>query len=547
MKTDEIKRLSIKEVLDRLWVEYFHKSGAEYGIVDQWQKSSGWAFNTEKNIIYDFSHGDRPQGDTFWFVKQYNNYTDEETFKRFSDKFWISTPIQKSIMSIWRDLKDVNQQQIEYLHGRQIDPTKIHEIIKNYNGGIGCLVYENDTPKWLNARTLLSDKTRRFLALSWYPTKGVYQHKVDKEKKYIIVVEWLIDFLTLRQYDTNVIGLKSAESGVEEVIRMAKKHEILFVWDNDDAGKKTREKLKWVKYKFFDVSEYGAYKDINDMECDLKAGAALIDFILEKSTVNSPINSTFEKLKTITTRLRTYGKLGYGWPLPQLYDDVSWVIPWLVYTIGAYSNTGKSKFAYYHIGYFLSIGKRVCLVSLEVDEAMALLEIICAREGVTRREIIGWYEATYEYYSNLCIKNDLYKLNDIVDFISLGDYDIYFIDFVQNIQEKWSAYEMHASIAKGIQRAAINSNSTVFALSQISNNAAKDMKNGLSSIPSLKWAWEYYASSDIVFMLQKTETQNVLKLTITKNKYEKEFSTYLLNVDFSRNKFEIDRRISDWF
>ena len=46
-------------------------------------------------------------------------------------------------------------------------------------------------------------------------------------------------------------------------------------------------------------------------------------------------------------------------------------------------------------------------------------------------------------------------------------------------------------------------------------------------------------------MLQKTETQNVLKLTITKNKYEKEFSTYLLNVDFSKNKFEIDRRISD--
>ena len=39
--------------------------------------------------------------------------------------------------------------------------------------------------------------------------------------------------------------------------------------------------------------------------------------------------------------------------------------------------------------------------------------------------------------------------------------------------------------------------------------------------------------------------QNMLKLTIVKNKYEKEFSTYLLNVDFSRNSFEIDRRITD--
>ena len=78
----------------------------------------------------------------------------------------------------------------------------------------------------------------------------------------------------------------------------------------------------------------------------------------------------------------------------------------------------------------------MCLISLEVDEAMALLEIICARERVTRREIIGGYEARYEYYSNLCIRNDLYKLSDIVDFVSLGDYDIYFIDFMQNIQEK---------------------------------------------------------------------------------------------------------------
>jgi DNA primase len=54
----------------------------------------------------------------------------------------------------------------------------------------------------------------------------------------------LIDFLSLRQYDTNVVGLKSAESGIEEVVRLSKDFNIIFCFDNDEAGKKTIEKLK---------------------------------------------------------------------------------------------------------------------------------------------------------------------------------------------------------------------------------------------------------------------------------------------------------------
>jgi hypothetical protein len=39
-----------------------------------------------------------------------------------------------------------------------------------------------------------------------------------------------------------------------------------------------------------------------------------------------------------------------------------------------------------------------------------------------------------DFYSNLTITDDLYKLDDIVNKIESEHYDIVFIDFVQNIE-----------------------------------------------------------------------------------------------------------------
>ena len=47
-----------------------------------------------------------------------------------------------------------------------------------------------------------------FTAYPWLSTNGIYQWQLRQIKDYIYVVEWLIDFLTVRQYETNVVGLK---------------------------------------------------------------------------------------------------------------------------------------------------------------------------------------------------------------------------------------------------------------------------------------------------------------------------------------------------
>lgn len=97
--------------------------------------------------MYDFSK-DRAGGDTFGFVKNYVGLDDKETFKRFADNFGTSgQPQTKSIYNVWQNLNPISDIQKEYLVKRAITPSKICDFVKNYGGGLGCLVYENSVAK----------------------------------------------------------------------------------------------------------------------------------------------------------------------------------------------------------------------------------------------------------------------------------------------------------------------------------------------------------------------------------------------------------------
>lgn len=537
MKTEEIKRIPIKDVMDMLGVSYSSAGTNEYTIVEWWKNTSGWRFNTEKNICYDFSK-DRPSWDTFWFVKLYLWYGDKEVFEWFSTKFGTSSEI-KSVYSIWQTLPQLSEIQQEYLKSRAITYDKVKDIVRNYNNAIGCLVYENSVAKWLNARTLSKEHDKRFTALSGFPTKWVYEYRIDKEKDYIIVVEWLIDFLSLRQYDSNVVGLKSAESGIEEIIRLAKDYKIIFCFDNDEAGKKTIEKLKGIKVSLFNPSEFidGA-KDVNDIMVTMWEDADLvIDFIINESKEVSPIDSTFEKLLKVQETIKERWKLGYDWPkeLEGLYELTSGVIPWMVYAIGAFSNTGKSKLACFHVWRFLKMWKKVCVISLEVSEWKYLMDIIQSHDNKTQQEMIAGYKAKQWDYKNLIIRDDLWTLKSITEYIKSIDSDIVFIDFVQNIQEKGSIYERNANIAQGIQKIASETQKTIYSISQIDNASAGDINRTWSvGVPKLKWAWEYVASSDVVMILYNDDW--VYKLRLAKNKF------WPNNIDFL-----LEKNLNIWY
>ena len=250
----------------------------------------------------------------------------------------------------------------------------------------------------------------------------------------------------------------------------------------------------------------------------------------------------FKKFESMQQRLKTQWRLWFEWPCPELYNKCSGVIPWKVYTIGAYSNVWKSKFAYWHIAYFLKANKKVLVINLEVDAEHCLMNIIQAVENLNYKDMMD-YRLTDDkkwFYDNLVITDDLYKLDDIVKKIEDEKADIVFIDFVQNIEWKWMwDYEKNATVAKTIQRTAIKTKSVIYSLSQLSNTVWRDVSNGNTDFISLKWSWEYFASSDVIFILMRCDDEMIVR--IAKNKYWRNGVEFAFAVDFARNQFNFVR------
>lgn len=257
----------------------------------------------------------------------------------------------------------------------------------------------------------------------------------------------------------------------------------------------------------------------------------------------------FDKFEKMRRQLKINGKLGFDWPIPQIYEKTSGVIPWKVYTIWAYSNVWKSKFAYYHIAYFLKQKKKVLIINLEVDAEHCLMNIIQAVENKNTSEMIDWVitDENIEIYENLIIKDNLYRLEDIVKCIEESQADIVFIDFVQNIQAQWWwAYEQNATIAKTIQRTAIQTKSVIYSLSQVSNEMWKNISSENLDFVALKGSWEYFASSDVIILLRKWIEMWEMIVRIVKNKFWPNWVEIVMSVDYARNQFTFYKSMDEY-
>jgi hypothetical protein len=115
--------------------------------------------------------------------------------------------------------------------------------------------------------------------------------------------------------------------------------------------------------------------------------------------------------------------------------------------------------------------------------------------------------------------------------------DLCVVDFVQNVQVPWTGwYEAMAIVAKKLQEIAIKSNTIMLDLSQISNDTAKELSKGNTWFISMKGAWEFMASSDVVMLLSMFDWE--LMVTIAKTKFaHKPEDSLLFKTDFARSNF----------
>jgi len=345
---ESIKDISFKEVLTAAGIKYedrtihldlYTKSNSEL--------SSGWKASLEDNIVSDFSHN-RATWNPYDFIQKLFWYSEQETVEWFKSKWpmlqddkkvevaptdmvvpedMVLTYDMKTISDKWDSLQWCTQDQIIYMENRWIDYSKITGIVRNMEWRIWApiqwWVWEEFGMLTIQSRDIHS---RQFRIMKGTKSKWVFMHWINPKIKHIYVVEWLFDWLSLRQYYTNVVGLKSCNDGIEIVKdMMAKWYMITLISDNDEAGIKMLDKFADVDYYWLDLSEYwDDVKDLNDMLVWFGLGQQLIWAIEEqKQLIESKIRKDYE--------IKDYDRLLEKW-LQELMSDkdpISWGFPLL--------------------------------------------------------------------------------------------------------------------------------------------------------------------------------------------------------------------------
>ena len=324
-----------------------------------------------------------------------------------------------------------------------------------------------------------------------------------------------------------------------------REYKIIIIFDNDEAGRKTMEKLASIKYRYFNwnceetISSMKDFNDLHSMWWELT-----LDYINDNLLSDTPIMRTIDKFRERQKILKERWKLGIDWPY-EIYNETSWIVAWKVYTIWAFSNTGKSKFAYAHAWWFIKQWYRVMYVSVEESEEDMFGNILATLYELSINRL--WdVKINEKDFENLILSDNAKTIVEIDDLVKLHRPDILFIDYAQWLQAKWwSSYEKQASIALWIQQIAIQNKIIVFSMSQLANEMMKEMKQWVSAndIVSLKWAWEYYSASDVIFVITRSEYDDWnLVLSIQKNKLWRRWSQYDMEVIWSCNKFILKKR-----
>lgn len=551
-----INSIELQDILRALWIR-FMKKWTNILLYDKWRLTDWWRWDERTGVIKSFSWNGRAEWDRITFVMNYLWCTKweaiswyEKTFNIEWDKIMNNTnPIQEK----WDSLSSVVwEKEIEYLKSRWITniETLISEwVIKYWGEGLISVPIRSvdGRIKSIQSRNIHSTSNKdRFRIEKNTDANWLFFQNIDTNKKDLYVVEWMFDYLSLRQYTPNVVWLVSASQWLEDIKILSRNHNIIYIPDNDQAWEESLKKMNdlWFKFSWFDLKNYGK-KDINELL--LYTQEFWVTDILQiiHEDLNKPISSiqlAIEQIKQYWKQFKeNNGQLWVSSPYPAIDAKTQWLITWKVYLLMAYSNQGKSKLAYSYVIDMLKKGKRVHFYSLEVDKGMLLANIICAAYNWHFSEVFQKIdEVDTSMFDNLEIYDTIRDLDDIAANVKNDLPYAAFIDFIQNIEGvQGSEYEKMTKIAVDLQKLAIESNVMLFNLSQVNNES----RFGAGNTMSPKGSGAIFASSDVIFALYSDNWAR--KLKIAKNKYWPADITYEVEVDFARGKFNIAEALPD--
>lgn len=543
----QINNINFESILQKLWIRYVKKWN-NANLYHDWRLTWWLVADLSRGFVTDFSEKNRPQWDRIKFTQEYLKITSERaTIEWFEENFNIKNTYSKTnTMKLDNPIKDkfnnlpwISKEQEEYLLTRWINSELLWDIIRDYKWNIALPISSLDNIKSIQSRSIKEWWSRYYI--EWNTDSDwLFIHWLDSSKSALIVVEWFTDFLTLRQYTTNVVWLVNAKN--EEQIKMIKhlghKYKIFFIPDNDEAWNVTIEKFNslWIKFNQLKLIDYWV-KDINELAVKFGFWKELLEIIfLESERSKTTLSLAMDKAKWYH---KLYKENDWHLWFSSWYKYIDkytdWIIKWKTYLVMAFSNLWKTRFAYSLARNCLLLKKRVHFYSLEVDSWMLFLEIVWVIKWMTKQEVMNNIDNIdiKDYEDYLEVYDDIRSLEAIERNVMNEKPDVIFIDFVQNIEHNWSEYEKMTEIALRLQKLAIMTWTTIISLSQVWNESR--FLEWSMIMP--KWSWALFASSDVIFSLRSKEWEKYF--TISKNKYWPANKTFWLNIDYEKSIFNM--------
>jgi hypothetical protein len=556
----KINDIPLTDLLDKLWI-FYETVWNNLELYEGDKHTDGWRWDIGWGFIKDFAWK-RAQGDRITFVMGYLGMEKWDSVRWFKDSFWLHDEWEKvnvrqemlaigianinkekaeqaiaehthvDVKAKWETMWELSQIQIEYLSSRCVNYEKVKRYIRNNVGYVCCPVSAiSGTSIDMISLQSRDIHTKKFVIEKGTPSKWCFISAIDKSKKYIYVVEWMFDFLTLAQYTDNVVGMKSASDWADVVKEFAKKWYLpILIPDNDEAGKTMLALMANVPHSVFDLAEYNV-KDINELLVKSEYGASILE-IIEDMRTRPPrnIDSAMNKLNALQSLTKKRWRLGIDWPpaLKKVTDLHQWIIEGKVYTIWAYSGHGKSTLSYEYASYFVKQRKKVLYFSVEVDSWLLLSYIARNYYKTPHRQIMNQeFKINPNDFETLYLYDTVRDLDTMSKIVMEEKPDFVFIDYAQGVRcEGASIFERTTSYALAIQALAIESNATIFSLSQLNN----DSRNKDAGDVTLKWSGDLFSASDVIITISKD--WEWLKLWLMKNKFwRKESFTVEFNYD----------------
>jgi len=318
-----------------------------------------------------------------------------------------------------------------------------------------------------------------------------------------------------------------------------------------------------VKYHAEEVSKNKTLRDIIEM------GSKIVDLGFNKDYENIPvvlsklqkdfvIKSNKEEnitrvLKDFDDRTLEYQeKVKNGLELigiPSGYNKIDKVIDGIrkghFWVIGAYTSMGKSSLALNLTSNLIKQGLRVVYYSLEMTQVDIVSRLLGVMGNDNGRSIIKGYPKNKEELeinkqklvdTNFMVKTDVNELSDLIMSMYeenvIKPVDMFVVDYIQNINLKGSKseYETSTKVALDLQLSALRLNIPIIALSQISNEGAREKDS--QQVMSFKGSGGIGASADLAIEIKLREENNeerirklqngesvMMKLVIKKNRH----------------------------